>query len=78
MADDADRAQSVADAAQEKFERERLARIAASHAPRDSAIDATCADCGGPIEAQRLKTLHFTLRCGSCAALAEQRYRMAR
>ncbi|HET9071679.1 MAG TPA: TraR/DksA C4-type zinc finger protein [Acidimicrobiales bacterium] len=61
------------------FERQRVAALEAEARAHLAAIDAAearlagggygvCADCGGPIGAERLEALPTTTRCVACAA----------
>ena len=76
MSDAIDRAQDREQLDRELALRAQAQRVAESHAPRAAGLDASCIDCGEPIEPERLAVLAGkTSRCASCAHDYEQRTR---
>lgn len=66
--DDADRALSIDELAQKRYQ-ERMSRLTRSvHA---APIHAQCTTCGGPIEAARLKVYPHAARCLECQTIYE-------
>jgi RNA polymerase-binding transcription factor DksA len=80
MADIADEAQLLEQAARDRALAEHAARqqrIADSFGSRDPSKEGNCLDCDGPIEPQRLRLLPCCSRCATCAHAAERTMRGA-
>lgn len=76
MSDTIDDAQANEQQDRDQAIRIQSLRVDESYAPRRADIDATCIDCGDPIEPARLAVLTGkTSRCAQCARDFEQRMR---
>lgn len=74
MADDMDRAQERDQNDRDAAIKAALAKIEATFAPRNVAVDGICIDCDEDIEPERLAVIR-TARCADCARQHEQRTR---
>jgi RNA polymerase-binding transcription factor DksA len=73
MADPADMASDAENKAMERFEQERLARIAESFRPATPDEELRCVDCAELIGTARLKANPRASRCTACGTAVEQR-----